>query len=124
MTKRFSFFATREDLVAILLSVEQLGALSYRRLAAYVSPDVPAYDSCEQIPSLGVAVRGSRNDEPKYLVTDATTEIALHRVDRDGGKQVYILNQFDNPDSVILNPAGVFGKDVMICGECVTMSKS
>jgi hypothetical protein len=124
MTKRTFFLTLREDLLSILSLVERRGPLAYRRSGAYDSPAIPAFASAAELPALGFATSDCRTDEATYLVMPADLELKLYVIDRPRRRRLYIMNQNDNPDSVFLVPAGLHPSGPIVCGECVTGSKS
>jgi hypothetical protein len=124
MSKRFDFFALRDDIVAIMSRVETNMALEYRLIDVYTSPEVPAFTSVSEIPKFGVAVRGDMNSEPSYLVTPAKGPFIPRVIPYRAGGRGYFVSQDENPSSVVLCWGGLYSPGVIIAGECATRSRT
>jgi hypothetical protein len=120
MSRRFNFFALRDDILAIMSRIEKKMPSEYRRMGVYASPDVPVFTSVSEIPEFGVAVRGETNSEPSYLVTCTKFPFTPRVIPYSAGGQGYLVTQDENPSSVELSSGGLFAPAVIIGGECRT----
>jgi hypothetical protein len=119
------FFATADDLLAVLLSVEARHALVYTPFDHVYEPRVEHFRTARDLPTLfrpqpfESAVSG-----PAYLVTKAGTEVVLRRLSPYEGKDRWSIDQLTNPDSTVLRHGGMYGDHVLLQGEVRTAYKT
>jgi hypothetical protein len=119
------FFATADDLLPVLLSVEAKHAVVYTPFNHIHKPRADHYHTARDLPTLfqpqpfESAVAG-----PTYLVTEAVTEVVLRRLSRYEGKDRWSVDQLANPDSTVLRHGGLFNENVLLQGEIRTAYKT
>jgi hypothetical protein len=119
------FFATAEDLLPVLLSVEAKHAVVYTPCGHIHEPRAEHHHTARDLPTLfqpppfESAVAG-----PAYLVTAAGTEVALRQLSRYEGKDQWAVDQHANPDSTVLRHGGLYKGNVLLRGEVRTASKT
>lgn len=119
------FFATAEDLLPVLLSVEAKLAVVYTPFGHVYEPKVDHYCTARDLPTLFArqpcesAVGG-----PKYVVTEVGAAFVLRPLPRHEGKDRWSVDQLANPDSIVLLHGGLFKEDVLLSGEIRTAYKT
>ena len=119
-----SFFALRDDLLAVLEEVEGKARPVYTLAESYPSPTVSQLERASSIVTLGIAAGEQTALCVSYLITDALIEIQSRRIHRWDGSLVYVVDQSVNPDSVMLTAAGAWGKSIIIAGKISSDSKT
>jgi hypothetical protein len=119
------FFATADDLLPVLLSVEAKHAVVYTPADHIHEPRADHYRTARDLPTLfqpqpfESAVLG-----PAYLITEAGTDVVLRQLSRYQGKDRWSVDQLANPDSTVLRHGGVFKENVLLQGEVRTAYKT
>lgn len=119
------FYATAEDLLPVLLTVEAKHAVVYTPFEHIHEPRAAHYRTARELPTLfrpqpfESAVAG-----PAYLVTAAGAEVVLRPLSRFEGKDRWSVDQLANPDSTVLRHGGRFKDNVLLQGEVRTASKT
>src|SRR5262249_37542362 len=112
------FFATGDDLLPVLLSVEAKRAVVYTPFGHIREPRADHFHTARDLPTLfepqpyESAVGG-----PGYGVTEAGTEVVLRQLSRYEGKDRWSVDQLANPDSTVLRHGGLFKENVLLSGE-------
>jgi hypothetical protein len=119
------FFATGDDLLPVLLSVEAKRAVFYTRCEHIHEPNADHFCTAGDLPTLfqpqpyESAVLG-----PAYLVTEAGTDVVLRPLSCYEGKDRWSIDQLANPDSTVLRHGGLFKENVLLSGEVRTAYKT
>jgi hypothetical protein len=119
------FFATAEDLLPVLLTVEARRAVVYTPFEHVHEPRADHFRTARDLPTLfkpqpfESAVCG-----PAYLVTEAGTEVVLRQLSPYGEKDRWSIDQLANPDSTVLRHGGLYGDNVLLRGEVRTAYKT
>jgi hypothetical protein len=119
------FFATADDLLPVLLSVEAKRAVVYTLCGHIHEPSTDHYQSARNLTTLfkpqpcESAVGG-----PAYLITEAGTEVVLRQLSQYEGKDRWAVDQLANPDSTVLRHGGLFKENVLLSGEVRTAYKT
>ncbi len=115
------FFATSDDLLPVLLSVEARHTVAYTLCDHVNEPRVDHFSTARDLRTLfqqqpfESAVLG-----PAYLVTESGTEVLLRRLSPYEGKDRWAVDQLANPDSTVLRHGGLYGENVLLRGEIRT----
>ena len=119
------FFATAEDLMPVLLRVEERVSIKYTPFGHFSTPDVKSIASASGLPTLfRPAPYDSAVSCPKYLVTELDAVVTSRMISRHGGTTVWSIDQLQNSESTVLSHGGLFGDDVLLCGELRTVHKT
>jgi hypothetical protein len=119
------FFATPEDLLPVLLSVEARHDLAYTLCGHVNEQTVESFRTAQDLPSLFLSAPfESAVAGPAYLVTESTTSIALRKLSPHVGKERWAVDQLHNPDSTVLRHGGFYGEELLLNGEVRTAYKS
>lgn len=119
------FFATADDLLPVLLSVEAKHAVVYTLFEHIYEPRAEHFRTARELPTLfkpqpyESAVGG-----PAYLVTVAGTDVVLRQLSRYEGKDRWSVDQLANPDSTVLRHGGLFRENILLSGEVRTAYKT
>ena len=119
------FFATAEDLLPVLLSVEAKRTVTYTPCGHIHEPRADRFRTARDLPTLfrrqplESAICG-----PAYLVTEADTEVVLRQLSRYEGKDRWSVDQLANPDSTVFRHGGMFKDNVLLQGEVRTAYKT
>ena len=112
----YEFFATNEDLVAVIRPVELTHSLQYVERGLFDQPERGVFRSLVSMPDLGVAKFGDSNHERDFLVLSQGQELKVRQVPQRRGGYKYAVDQLENPGSVTIGPGGRFGDSVLIAG--------
>jgi hypothetical protein len=119
------FYATAEDLLPVLLSVENKIRIKYTPFDHFKSPIVKAFASALELPTLSLpAPFESAATCPKYLVTHLDATVKPRKISRHDGKTVWSIDQLENDESTVFSHGGLFGEDVLLYGEVRTVHKN
>jgi len=119
------FFATADDLLPVLLSVEARRSIMYTPFEHVNEPRVNHFHTDRDLPTLfqpqpfESAVCG-----PSYLVTEAGTEVVLCPLSPYEGKDRWSIDQLANPDSTVLRHGGLYRDNVLLEGEVRTAHRT
>lgn len=119
------FFATPDDLLPVLSSVEARHSVVYTPCGHVNEPRVDHFSTARDLPTLfqpqpfESAVGG-----PAYLVTEAGTDVVLRQLSPYEGKDRWAVDQLANPDSTVLRHGGPYGDNVLLHGEVRTAYKT
>ena len=116
-------FATRNDLVAGLRSIDKLLHLRYALSGAFESSDVPVYSTLLECDNLGTANADNKALCDNFLVVFAETDIVVREVPQQNGGLKFFVDQRVNPVSICFQPGGTFGDDCIICGRIASISR-
>jgi len=125
--KHVLFFATKEDIVPILLLVEANGPLKYERKGNFLKADIDSiciFNSGVEIPTLGRATANSSHACETYLVADSGTPITLNFLRGNNGVERVSVDQRLNPDTVTFTAGGVWNEEILLHGRVATASES
>lgn len=122
--KQILFYATREDLLPILESVEASRLLKYARTGRYLWTKPQVFLNGASIPELGTANNDSSIGCESFLVLDHLADIKVRQVKQTDGTTSYHVDQLVNPDSVVITAGGIRKPDVYLHGRIATASDS
>jgi hypothetical protein len=126
--KTIHFHALKDDLLLMLELVEQQGSLKYVRIGNFVKNElnegIGVIENARQIPHLGQATAASSTASQSFLVSARNTQINLRNLRGTAGVERVCLDQLVNPDTVVMNPGGMWGEDVLLEGQIGTASSS
>ena len=119
------FFATPEDLLPVLLSVETRHHLSYTPCGHIDKPMIESFGTARELPTLFLpAPNESAVAGPSYIVTESTATIVLRELSPYLGKERWAVDQLENPNSTVLRHGGFYGEHLLLRGEVRTAYKS
>ncbi len=119
------FFATADDLLPVLLSVEARHAVTYTPFDHVYEPRADHFLTVRDIPTLFQPQPfESAGSGPAYLVTEAGTEVVLRQLSHYEGRDRWSVDQLANPDSTVLRHGGMYGDNVLLQGEVRTAYKT
>jgi hypothetical protein len=119
------FFATSEDLLPVLLSVEARHQISYTPSGHFEKPLVESFQTVRELPTIFLpAPHESAIAGPAYVVTESPARIVLRELSPYLGKKRWAVDQLSNPDSTVLRHGGFYGERLLLNGEIRTAYKS
>lgn len=118
------FYATKEDLLPILVSTEVSGPLKYARTGRYPCPRPKVFLSGASIPELGTANHDSSIGCDSYLILTQSNNVEVRQVPQTDGTTSYAVDQLMNPDSVLITAGGVRIPGILLHGRIGTASSS
>ncbi len=124
MNKGYSFFATTQDLRQMLAVVEADGPLQYILTGSFERPSLQRHERGADIRKLGIASGDQQIACDAFLVSEMGKVIKVRSARQTTGGTRHLVDQLENPDTVVLLPAGSFGNGVMIEGRVATASDS
>ena len=124
MIKQVYFYATKDDLLPVLRSVEQVGALKYVLAGNFTVPELQSYSHGEEIPQFGKANSSTAGSCDTFLVYMADTPITVESFKGTKGEDRFCVDQLLNPDTVGFTPAGQWNEEILLHGRVATVSES
>lgn len=118
------FYATARDLGSVLSPLEAERALQYTLTGLFDTSKPRTYLSYADIPEFGQASHPTAAANRSYLLSPRGIEVLVREVPQKSGGICYGIDQQMNEDTVVLSPAGKYGKDVILCGMLGTISGS
>ncbi|AMV24850.1 hypothetical protein VT84_10665 [Gemmata sp. SH-PL17] len=119
------FFATADDLLSVLLSVEARHSIVYTPFEHICEPRADHFLTARDLPTLfRPQPFESAGSGPGYLVTEVGTDVVLRPLPRYEGKDRWSVDQLTNPDSTVLRHGGLYGDNVLLQGEVRTAHKT
>jgi hypothetical protein len=128
MAERFQmlhFYATREDLLPVLASVEDKLDVRYTLMDEYSSKDIDFFHQGRDLPTLSQpSPSESAANGPAYLVTLGAEPARPRELPAFDGRTRLVIDQLENPASTVLLHGGRYGKHVLLYGRVATTSRA
>jgi hypothetical protein len=125
MSTQRQFFAAGNDLLPVFETVEEKHGLSYTLCGLFPSREFTHLSAGREIPSLrSLAPQPSAIACPQYLVTPAGAPVAIREVPQKAGGVLYGIDQLVNPESIVVQPGGLYPPDVLLHGRIGTVSSA
>jgi hypothetical protein len=124
MMKQVLFFATREDLLRVIETVESRIELKFARSGIAAVPHVDIFMHGSDIPDLGKATAASAIACASFLAWTPEVSLRTRHVKRPGGTECFAIDQLENPDTIEFSPGGIWNDDVLLHGRVATVSES
>ena len=122
--RQIPFFALKNDLLAVVETVEHGRPLKYVRMGQFDCPESDSFGAGAEIPGLGTATADSSVNNQSFLVTNGELPVNWRRITTNTGVQRYCLDQLANPESITFTPSGRLDEGVVISGRVGTASDS
>jgi hypothetical protein len=114
------FFATAEDLLPVLLSVEANHAIVYTPMGQVCESAPAHYRTARDLPTLfRPQPHESAGNGPRYLVTELGTEVLCDESPGIRNKRM-LVDQLANRDSTVLQHGGLYKESILLEGEVRT----
>ncbi len=123
MPKRYEFFATRDDVLALLDEAELARRIQYVRAGLRDSEKPLVARSARDIENLGIATCGDQNLEPIFLILNDGVPVQVETVPQRRGGIKYAIDQSNNPRSVSIKTGGEYRDEALIAGQIGTVSQ-
>ena len=125
MSTRCHFYAAANDLLPVFESVEAKHSLTYTLCGLFPTRELKSVAAGIDIPALhSPAPYPSAIACPQYLVTAAGASIVIREVRQKAGSVLYAIDQLANPESVTIQPGGLYPPDVLLHGRVATASST
>lgn len=108
----------------MLQMVEQGKPLKYVLMGSFTKPDLEIFWHGADIPDLGKASSESAGGCNWFLVSSSDLQIAVRPEKTAEGVEFFPVDQLVNPDTVELNPGGIWKADILLEGRVATVSSS
>ena len=119
------FFATAEDLLPVLESIESSRSVAYTLTGQMEKHVVESFYTCRDLRTLfESASSDSATTSSSYLVTERDRVVSVRAVPSPTGKQRWAIDQLQNPDSAVLWHGGFCGPRTLLHGRVATASRS
>lgn len=118
----FKLFLIRHDIEAIIDLAESQCELQYTESGLFESADVKYYTSMIDVPGLGLNFTGKYITGLSLIACHRGTAVNVSTIQQKHGGYLYSIDQSCNPDSVIIQPGGVFQGIYIIRGGIGTTS--
>jgi hypothetical protein len=119
------FYATADDLLPVFECVESKHRLAYALCGLFLSRESESYPAGALLPSLRQpATHPNAIAGAQYLVTPADQAVVVRDVPQKPGGIRYAIDQLANPDSITIQPCGIYPPDVLLHGRVATVSST
>jgi hypothetical protein len=118
MASQILFFATLNDLLPILATVEQETEIKYVKCGSFDSATTSSFTNAALIPELGNASSESSINSATFLICDRREEVHPRQV----APARYVFDQLVNPKTIAFTPGGCWGEDILLNGRFATGS--
>jgi hypothetical protein len=115
------FYATKDDLLPLVAIVERKVALDYVLTGNFLTDAVVQYGSIQDIPNLGHATRESASGNAQFLVVMKGHRVNVRTLPGINGKTRYLIDQLANQSSLMFQPGGFWGDDILLHGRVGTV---
>lgn len=119
--KRINFFALKNDISSLIGEIERVTKIRATPIGDVSKEQMKNPISLANIPNLGVSPSPDNALNPAYLVWATDDDIRAREVNLKGGGIRNIVDQRNNPQTVILRPGGERPEGGIICGEISTI---
>jgi hypothetical protein len=110
------FFMTRSDLREALAELDNSGRLQFVPSKRYANPEEIVAYSLDELPDLGVTCQESELWQDSVLVMPKGATVGCMKIDHTDGSTSYLVGPAQNPDSLIMWPAGEWDEGCIIRG--------
>jgi len=111
------FFATKDDLSAVLIAVEARLDVSYVECGLFDAADTQTFSTFQTLPDFYAA--GAR--ERRFLVLLGKCHLSIREVPQRRGGVKYAVDQLANPGTAVLKPGVEFNESLLIAGDFGTV---
>jgi hypothetical protein len=119
------FFATPDDLLPVLLSVEARHSIVYTPCDHDAKPRAEHFRTARDLPTLfRLQPFESAVGGPSYLVTELGSDVILRQLPRYEGKDRWTVDQLANPNSTVLQHGGFYHDNILLQGQVRTAYKT
>jgi hypothetical protein len=87
------------------------------------APGTSEYAALLDIPDLGVSKTGVMIRDASFLVVPRGSKLVFRKVAQRRGGNRYLLDQDENPSSVVLRPGGLYRNEALVAGDLSTVSE-
>lgn len=119
--KQIAFFAVESDLRQLLSIVESDKKFVFTLCGVYDANSYESYNSSKEIPELGIVKTGNSNQERIFLVGTKPEFIVGRRIQQKNGTVKTIIDQQQNPNTIVFSPGGQFLNEAVISGKIGTI---
>ena len=120
MSAQIRFFATANDLVPVLESIEIENKIKYVKLGRNETPAVESFLTVTALPNLGRASNESSINCDSFLICRQNESIRARQV----VGHAFVIDQLLNPETVAFSPGGLWGSDTLLHGRFATASET
>ena len=124
MSRVIGFFATRNDLLDLLLQIEQKRPIHFAESGMTDNQKIAVYSSAADIPGLSSINVHESVQGRILLITDVAIPFANEAVQQRRGGVRYYVSQKANPDTISLAPGGQFDVQTILAGNFGTCTDS
>jgi len=124
MMKYIHFFALKEDLLHVLNELESKRPTRYVLSGHFNTPKAPEWYRAADIPELGIAHGEQSMLCRMYLLTDWQLQVQADKFQLFSGETRFSIDQRLNPDTIVMNPGGLWKPDIIISGSFATISEN
>lgn len=125
MSKAIRYFATRNDLLAMLSELEKCCAVLYGTHRSIKSTEVCLYHEASQIEGLGVVSNDRPMLCPTHLIAPRDTTISVRSVvQRNQSDTHHFIDQLNNPDTVAWHTGGQLDSSTLVAGSFSTCTST
>lgn len=122
--KTLNFFATQADLLPVLDAVDAGAALQYVRTGNFTSSVTQRFTKGRDLPELGIASSTTASTCASWLVAPADQRIHIRTLSVLSSPMRYLVDQMENPDTIVLTPAGLWQDEILLHGRIATVSET
>jgi hypothetical protein len=124
--KQILFFGLKDDLLNVIKLIEEKIKLKYTLTGNFEwnrFQGIKSFDTIVDIPKLGIADSKQSTTSDSYLVNERGTPIEIRTIDKSGIKRI-MIDQLENPDTILLTPGGTWNENTILSGRISTVSET
>src|ERR1700756_2597172 len=119
---QISFFATKEDLLPVLIDIEERRPVKYAPVGTVPKSGPETWRTGTDLPHIGEATADQAINCDPFLVLDEAAGVRVRLITTIDGRKTYEVDQLFNPDTIMLFPGGEWRKgDAIIAGKFATI---
>lgn len=119
-SKQILFFATANDILGIIKSIEELFEVKYYEMGLF-DINLPAnYNSISEVPNIGNPKFGDWNKDVRLLMLPKNKTLNVRDVPQRKGGIKYAIDPLENQNSICFQLGGIYQDGILICGSCGT----
>ncbi len=120
MKRPCGFFATRKDLLALLDEIESTQPIQYVLEGMFDNSTPTVKKSVYDIEDFGIASFGDQLHEASFLILNRDVPVNVRPAPQRRGGVKYIIDEIENPKSVLIRTGGEYRDEALIAGEIIS----
>lgn len=118
------FFASTNNLLEIIRDIKTKVLVKYIKIQSYSAKDeIKIYGSLLEYEKIGINESGNHQSE-QFLVIPKDQTIEIRETRLSDGDSRFFIDQYNNKNSIVFWPGGIYENKYLICGHVATIDTS